>query len=118
MVPDLWGGCLGERQVLMKPDDPSSKCPVYTVPITSQIDDPPGLHSGGAQDTTHQLPDTTPVDNMAVYFGQQHNCDVHDGMVSGELKDVGDDGGRGGLYQTPSQPSFQPRGLFQPINQQ
>ena len=64
---------------------PLPRCDVYTVPITSQLDDSPQSPTVGGLDTTHQLSDTTPVHNMAVYFGQQHKRDTHGGMVSGEL---------------------------------
>ena len=49
VVPELWRVYLGERQVLGKLEDPSIKCPVYIVPNSSESDDHPGLHSGGAQ---------------------------------------------------------------------
>ena len=90
VVPDLWGGCLGERQVLEKPVDPSSKWTVYIVPITPSLGDPPPSLTGRGLDTTHQLPDTTPVAQQFGFFF--HNtqtipfpCYAYDCIVRGSL---------------------------------
>ena len=77
---------LGERLVLEKLEDPSIKCPVYTVPNSCENDDQLGL--------TYSWGTRVFISPTVVYNGDKHNRGSHIGMASGGPKDDGDQAGQ------------------------